>query len=206
MSAIDRAIPFSRCRCRAFSLIETLIVLAIIASVNLMAWPTLAAWSARLRVEWAVHAFTAAVAFARSEAVRRGTATTICRSGRWQGCSSEPMVCHGHAAAGEDWRCGWIVVLGEGRDLRDRPAAAGGVLRRFSGVDGVSMVASRRGYAITYAPPAGLGLGVAANMEASPAWAVRQTGNGDAVPRRCVRISMLGKVRVEPAYGSCSVR
>jgi type IV fimbrial biogenesis protein FimT len=195
-----------RARCRAFSLIETLVVLAIIAGVNLMAWPTLAMWSARLRVEWTVQALGAALAFARSEAANRGIPTTLCRSDSGQACSSATQSCHGRQVLGRDWRCGWIVVAGGRDDARDRNGGAERVLRRFPGVDGVSIVANVRGNAITFKPPVGQANSAASNLEVAPAWASPLAGRAslgreDGAPRRCLRVNMMGRARVE--HGQC---
>ena len=101
-----------------FSLLEAMVVLFIVVSLALGALPTLQHWSMRWRVQWTVHSLLTAMAFARAEAVHRGAPTTLCRADVAGACSDAPQTCDGQRAARGDWRCGWLVVAGHRRNLR----------------------------------------------------------------------------------------
>jgi type IV fimbrial biogenesis protein FimT len=94
--------------------VEALCVVAVVAVVAAMAAPSLVERLARDRVASAVNALVHAVGIARAEAIRLGTAVTVCRAARAGGSRC--------AGDGADWSGGWLVVVGDG-------AVAGRVLR-----------------------------------------------------------------------------
>jgi type IV fimbrial biogenesis protein FimT len=90
-----------------FTLIE-LIVTLVIAGI-LMAWaaPNFSGFIKNNRLSSQANAMMADLAFARSEAVKRGASITICRSGNGADCLN-----------GTTWKEGWLVVDGAGQVLR----------------------------------------------------------------------------------------
>jgi type IV fimbrial biogenesis protein FimT len=100
----------ARCRpARGFTLIELAIVLAIAAILLRVAAPGMSRTVAARALAAQSSEFMAALRFARSEAVKRGSAVTVCASlpaGAPPGCQAL------HAA---DWRSGWIVFAGRER-------------------------------------------------------------------------------------------
>jgi type IV fimbrial biogenesis protein FimT len=90
-----------------FTLIE-LIVTLVIAGI-LLAWaaPNFSGFIKNNRLSAQANDFMADLAFARSEAVKRGANITVCRSGNGADCLN-----------GATWQEGWLVVDGAGQVLR----------------------------------------------------------------------------------------
>jgi prepilin-type N-terminal cleavage/methylation domain-containing protein len=70
----DAELP--RVRRRGFTLIETLVVVAVLAVTAVMATPSLVAWRVRDQVDARARALLSTLSYARSEAVRRGVRVT----------------------------------------------------------------------------------------------------------------------------------
>ncbi|MGI4857895.1 MAG: GspH/FimT family pseudopilin [Janthinobacterium lividum] len=189
-------------RCRAFSLLESLVVLALVCSLAMFAWPMLTDAVRRFRVEWTAHALVGAIGYARAEAVRRGASTTVCRSDAQDRCSTQPLTCDGRMVSGHDWRCGWVVVAGhraERGGARDLP-----VLRRFSAPRGVAVIASRNVQRLTFRAPSGVAPGKAGSFEVRADGAAGEragvTGGARSTRlHRCLLVGMSGRVRVHEA-------
>ena len=206
--------PFYAHRAAAFTLIEVMVSIALFSVISLMLMPAFGQWMGRLRVESAVQALRASVGYARTEAVRRGVSTTICRSGADGQCSKAPRFCAGYVADGDDWRCGWQVVTGHRRDIANRFDAAAGaeVLRRFPGIEGISLIADRTISPLTFRPPTGQSTGSPGTIQIRPHQSVARNWSFDPAMRaeradplkerwQCMRFSMSGRIRVEP--GAC---
>ena len=88
-----------------FTLIEFAIVLAIAALLLRVAAPGMARRVAARALSAQVGEFVAALRFARSEALKRGTVVTLCAS---DAAASGPRC---EAARGADWRDGWFVFV-----------------------------------------------------------------------------------------------
>lgn len=194
----------ARHRCRAFSLLESLLVLALVCTLATFAWPMLTDTVRRFRVEWTAHALVSAIGYARAEAVRRGASVTLCRSDAQDRCSTQPLSCDGRVVPGHDWRCGWAVVAGR------RAGRAGvsrlPVLRRFSPPRGIAVIGTRRSQSLIFRAPSGLAPGTSSRLEilASPATGSRAGVSGrsrSARFDRCLYIGMSGRVRV--SEGAC---
>jgi type IV fimbrial biogenesis protein FimT len=84
---------------RGFTLIEMMVVIALMTVLLAMALPSFSGLIERYRVEGMASALMASVSHARSEAARRGKTVTIQQR---TGCS------------GRDWSCGWDTVVGSG--------------------------------------------------------------------------------------------
>jgi type IV fimbrial biogenesis protein FimT len=175
-------------RARAFTLIESLLVLAVLAILCLLTVPTWINVSARVRADSAVRAIMGAMAYARAEAVRRGAPVTVCRAAEGDLCSDQPRSCGQSRAGGYDWRCGWIVASGRRTPARIAQTPRT-VLRRFPATDGVSVAASQNVNALTFRPPTGQSSGSAGSFD------VRSIHSPDV--RRCIRVGMNARARVE---------
>lgn len=79
------------------TLIEVLVVLAIVGILATMAAPNFADFFTRNRLQTQASELFTAMSYARSEAVRRGTSVTLCRSANGSSCA--------HAGG---WEQGWI--------------------------------------------------------------------------------------------------
>lgn len=88
-------------RTRGFTLVEALVVVALVAVMAALAAPSLKAFLVRRAVDSAVSTLASDYRLARSEAVKRTGYVTICRSPDGAGCSP--------ADAPGSWHDGWIV-------------------------------------------------------------------------------------------------
>ena len=82
-----------------FTLTELLVTIAVLTALATIAAPSYSSLILNNRISAQVNDMVAAVNLARSEAVTRGNAVTICRSSDGASC----------AASGTNWAVGWIV-------------------------------------------------------------------------------------------------
>ncbi len=87
---------------RGFTLIEALVVVAIIAVTSAIIIPGMSGFVYDSRVSSNVNEFIGAMTLARTEAVKRGRLVTICRSAN---ADAQSPTC----ADGSDWASGWII-------------------------------------------------------------------------------------------------
>ena len=102
-------------RDRGFTLIEALVVVALVAIMLGIAAPSFVTFTAGQRVKTASFDFYAALTFARSEAIKRRQTVTVA------------------PASGSDWATGWTVSVA-GTTLRSQDALSGVA---FSGANAV---------------------------------------------------------------------
>jgi type IV fimbrial biogenesis protein FimT len=102
---------------RGFTLVELLTSLAFAGIVLGLAWPAFADLLERTSAATARHRLSATLMTARSTAIMRREAVSVCPSADGRRCS-------GHG----DWSGGWIVYQDPGHDAQ--PASAEQVLRR----------------------------------------------------------------------------
>ena len=89
-------------KARGFTLIETMVVTAIVAVLAALAAPSFGTTIDRWRVRKAVESMTSTLYYARSEAIKRGGQIAIHKlPNNTNGCTS--------ATGNRDWDCGWIV-------------------------------------------------------------------------------------------------
>ncbi|WP_101925981.1 MULTISPECIES: GspH/FimT family pseudopilin [Luteimonas] len=112
-----------------FTLVESLIVLAITALLLTVAYPSFQGTVARLRTQTAMHLVSADLAMARNTAIMRRAEVVVCPRTDTNRCRDDV-----------DWGNGWIVFADADRNrqpdlpedllrVADAPAAAGGALR-----------------------------------------------------------------------------
>jgi type IV fimbrial biogenesis protein FimT len=88
-----------------FTLIEAMVVVAIVAILTTLAAPSFKSLIQSNAMSGNVNSFLADMRYARSEAIRRGGAVVICRS-----TSPETSpACDGTNNAANDWQTGWII-------------------------------------------------------------------------------------------------
>jgi len=164
---------------RGFTLVELMVVIALLAGLALFMAPAFEQWRMRERVDARSRTLIGAMAFARAEAMRLGVRVTLCRSARDGGCLRPDAGC---GAAG--WSCDWAVhadVGGRGR-----------VLRRFPHDPEVVVAGALRELAFT--PPAGQVIGGFRRFEVGPRRSVSVEEQARA--SRCIRIAAGGRARV----------
>lgn len=118
---------------RGFTLIEVLVVIAILAILVSLAVPSFAGLIASTSVSRAVNGFISDTRYARGEGMRRGKTVTICRSAN--PAAAIPVCSGGDGSAVGGWMEGWVVffddngngVFNNGTDtvLRAQEAATG---------------------------------------------------------------------------------
>ncbi len=148
-----------------FSLIELIVTMTIAGVLMSLAAPGFSNFVKNNRLSGQANAIMADLAFARSEAVKRGAPVTICRSKDGAGCLS-----------GTEWHEGWIVVN-----------AAGQVLRMHEALDGKNTLTGTGNLAdqTTYAGTGLIGLGATESF--------RLCDDRDAPYGRLIDISATGR-------------
>lgn len=176
-------------RRRGFTLVESMMVCALLLVLAMMAAPSFATWQQRMRLDAGAHAFLASLAYARSEAIRRGVRTAVSH-GDIDARRAEAREAADDRAV--DWSAGWAVVAETGSG----PLA----LRMQARMPGVQI----RGAAadVRFTPPAGQVVGGFRSFELVSAEA-GSTGH-DRGARRCIAIAAGGRARIRD--GGCGAR
>ena len=177
-------------KCRGFTLIETLVAVAILALIAVMVTPSFVAWQVRDQVDARARALLSTLSYARSEAVRRGVLVTVCRVDAARHCLTSGQACRAGLA---DWSCGWAVIV--------ERAGSPTVLRAQAEFAAVSIAGTQT--SLTFTPPAGQLIGSLRSFDIAPHFPSRTT-QGDPW-RRCIRIAAGGRPRiVDGACGATS--
>jgi type IV fimbrial biogenesis protein FimT len=90
-----------------FTLVELIVTLVVASVLLALAAPNFSGFVKSNRLAGQANELMADLAFARSEAIKRGANITVCRSGDGANCLN-----------GAAWKDGWIVVDGAGQVLR----------------------------------------------------------------------------------------
>lgn len=114
---------------RGFTLLEVMVVLAIVAILTTLAAPSFVAMIQSNAVSGNVNTFIADVRYARSEAVRRGGAVLMCRS---DAPEATAPVCNTTAGT-NGWASGWIIFEDRDDSLNYSAAADANQLLKVQG-------------------------------------------------------------------------
>lgn len=117
-----------------FTIIELIVTMAVVAILATIAIPSFIEIMTKRRIAGYVNEFSGALAYARSEAIRRGVPVSVCRSSDGSSC-------------GASWGSGWIVFANTDNDspavrdgnetiLRAFPALASGFTANTSSTGG----------------------------------------------------------------------
>ncbi len=169
-----------------FSLLETMVVVVLLAIGALATTPSFVAWRVRDEVSARANALLGTFAYARNEAIRRKVRITVCRIDSARHCLAANKVCPSGAA---DWSCGWAVMAESPGAMR--------TLRVQAARDDVAIASQLT--AITFTPPAGQAVGVLRSFDIAPR--VAATATRGAPWRRCIRIAAAGRARI--SEGAC---
>lgn len=192
-------------RLHGFTLIETMVVVAIIAILASLAAPSFLGLIASTNVTSTVNSFVSDTRFARGEAMRRGKSVTICRSS--SPSAAAPACSGGDGIAVGGWKEGWVVfedLDGDGTFdagdtvLRIQEAFPNiGDMLAVGASPSVSAVSNRN--ALTY-DATGRAVGQAAR------WLVHARGDFAADNRytRTLCMNSVGRVRVSQGEAACS--
>jgi type IV fimbrial biogenesis protein FimT len=101
---------------KGFTLVELMVVIAIVAIVSAIALPSLTAFIDSTRFSAQANDLVAALSYARSEAVKRNADVSICPSTDGAACASS-----------SSWSTGWLVTLADGTVLQVYPALKSGI-------------------------------------------------------------------------------
>jgi type IV fimbrial biogenesis protein FimT len=172
---------------RGFTLIETMVVIVLLAICATASTPVFTAWRMRDQIDARANAMLGTLAYARNEAIRRKARVTVCRVDTARNCLAAAKACPSGLA---DWSCGWAVML--------ERAGAYVPLRVQPGLDAVAVASGLT--AITFTPPAGQTIGSLRNIEIAPR--VPSAAQRGKAWRRCIRVAAGGRARISD--GACT--
>lgn len=174
--------------CNGVTLIESMIVVVLLALCITFAVPNFITWRVRDQVDARANALLGTLAYARGEAIRRHDRITVCRIDAKRNCLASGAAC---PSGSIDWSCGWAVMAGADgawRPLRIQPR-----------LDEIGVSSPLTSFAFT--PPAGQTIGTLRTFEIAPRTAT--AAMADARWRRCIRIAAGGRARI--SNGACGV-
>lgn len=173
----DETVLTGRCRIGGFSLVELMVTLAILAILIGIAIPSFVDVTLGSKLRQQANDMVAAVALARSEAIKRNQRVTLCASANGSSCLSSG-----------GWHQGWIV------------RSAGGVVINVH-------TASPTGFQITDTADGALSVDLLPTGAASDSLDLKICRSSPAVgdQERLVKISLTGRAYVtKTTTGSCS--
>ncbi|MFX1673142.1 GspH/FimT family pseudopilin [Paraburkholderia sp. A2WS-5] len=169
-----------------FTLMETMVVIVLLAVCATASAPVFVAWRVRDQVDARANALLGTLSYARSEAIRRKVRVSVCRIDAARHCLAAGKNCPSGRA---DWSCGWAVMA--------ERASMSLLLRAQPALDEIAVASGLT--ALTFTPPAGQTIGSLRNFEIAPrAAAPSMRGTGW---RRCIRVAAGGRARVSD--GAC---
>jgi prepilin-type N-terminal cleavage/methylation domain-containing protein len=187
--------------CSGFTLIETLVVMAIAAILLAFAVPGFQNIFASTRNAEAANTLIAAIDLARSEAVRTGSNVTVCRS-------NNVLAALPDCAGAGDWAAGWVIFIDDVAPQGVRDAGDTEILFRQQALDAADGRASRIGPsvnpqvsfvgALTYQPN-GLRLPLSGDPQPPFRFEVGYRTQAEAPPGlspRCLQVNFTGQMTI----------
>lgn len=159
---------------RGFTLLELIMVIAIVGTLSAMAIPTLGSLVRDQRIKSAVSDINSSIIYARSEAIKRNQNVAMCaKNADGSGCGNTT-----------NWGVGWIVFLDA--DGNGYPGAATDYLKKQDAITGVTVTGT--GGNLSYQRDGRLAAALAADF------VVSATGSTS----RCVAVSVSGRPTIKP--------
>ena len=160
---------------QGFTLIEMMFVVVILTILITVAAPSMSNLVRDQRVKTAVGDVYAALAFARSEAIKRNVFVAVCsQNDSGTGCQNST-----------DWARGWIVY--KDADGNGFPTLADDILKKQDPLPGLSL--SGTGSNVTYQGDG--------RLRVAPTPFVASISGNDAVTVRCVRLDLAGRPNIQ---------
>lgn len=183
---------------RGFTLLEVVVVMAIIAILTALAAPGFTALIQSNAVSGNVNTFMADLRYARSEAIRRGSAVIMCRSDLPE--AAAPTCGAGSGPGGNGWVSGWIIF--EDRDNTNNYTSAGDqaqLLRVQGPITNLDSIVEASSTKFKFTPTGRMSLAAATSL---------QFGSNATIPnerQRIVCVNGSGRARIAGnGTASCS--
>jgi type IV fimbrial biogenesis protein FimT len=175
---------------RGFTLVELMVVVALVAIAASVATPSLRGMLVRNRTAAASNEFVASVLRARSEAVSRNTCVTVCRSA----LETTPPRCD----AGTDWRIGWIAFVNASCDAAATAPQGDNIFLRSGALDPLFSLVSTatNGNALMFSASGNAQAGDAGRFDLKYGTQAQSSDRG-------ICLNALGHVRLVAAGGTC---
>jgi len=173
---------------RGFTLVEMMVVIAILVILGTIATASMRGMIDRSRMETATSDFVGDLQFARSEAITRGMTVSLCPSANGTSCLGS-----------DAWQGGWIVFVD--RDGSGAVAPGAPVLRRrTTWAQGYNFVATPGMGALSFGRD-----GFVLALPAAGAQLRAEAASGDRASVRCVSLNRAGHYLVQAAgTGACA--
>ena len=183
---------------RGFTLIELLVVVAVLAILGSIALPSFSSAYLSNRLTSYSNNFVASINFARSEAIKRNAAVTLCASSDGATCSSAPS----------SWQPGWIVMCkykSTEPNICDSAGTLNLVLLKGEPVSSsysfTTTSPSSSGYSVVF-PASGVGMTVGSNSSAAFKVCRQSPSAGDQ--ERTITVTSTGRTTVtKTTTGTC---
>lgn len=138
----------TRRRSSGFTVVELMIVIAIVGILAAMAVPMFEGYIARTQVNDQISALASDIRLARSEAIKRNVQVTLCPS---DDADSDAPTCAAAADGALGWAAGWIAYAGAVAPTDDSDADRI-VVRRPAFESSGGIMPAQAGYTITFFP------------------------------------------------------
>ncbi len=203
----------ARRRRSGFTLLEALVVVALLALTASAALPSFRFWLLRDRVDQATRDLLDSFAYARTQAQRTGRKVTLCRVDSRHQCANTSVLCgQGSQARGDNWACGWLVTVAmpaaadarvdaierraDMRMARTSSAPSSRILREYGANRAVTVTSPPA--ALSFTPPVGQVIGSFRDFQITPAVWAADAAEAASAPQlaRCIRLAAGGRARV----------